>query len=219
MQDQPATSAQSSTTPPQDSYVDTYTPPQASGAPTPDTVAPAQESTESVSAAAPTSATPAPSTSDAQGDANRPTGSQNLEDQNIFFLLGVEDGSDEEKEAFLDELQQVIWEDFLDRDVELLLTEEEFQGLKQLMVQKDKSELQIQEDMVVYLEKLIPDLEEILLEKALELKEDMVKERLASMRELAAGKDEVLAKLSEAETLIRDNQWRSAAEVLNALPA
>lgn len=186
MQDQPANPT---------SYVDTYAPPAANGAPTVTTpvTPPTSHSTSAVS--------------------------QSLEDQNIFFLLGVDDGSDEEKEAFLDELQQVIWEDFLERDVELLVTEEELQGMKKIMAQKEKSELQLQEDMVVYLEKLIPDLEEILLEKALELKEDMVRERVSSMRELAAGKADVLVKLDQADTLIKDNQWRAAAEVLNGLPA
>lgn len=189
MQDQPATS-----------YVDTYSPP-----------AGAAPATPASSAATPATAPAEPSKST--------TVSQSLEDQNIFFLLGVEDGSDEEKEAFLDELQQVIWEDFLERDVELLITEEELQGMKKIMAQKEKSDLQLQEEIVVYLEKLIPDLEDILLEKALELKEDMVRERVSSMRELAAGKTEVLAKLDQAEAFIKDNQWRAAAEVLNGLPA
>jgi hypothetical protein len=175
------------------SYIDTYAPPAASGG-------------------APTSPTPASS-------APVMPVSQSLEDQNIFHLLGVQDGSNEEKEAFLDELQQVIWEDFLENDVELLLTEEEVEGLRKIRATTGKSELELQEDIVVYLEKLIPDLEEILLEKALELKEDMVKERIAGMREFFANQPDQLRKLDEAETLIADDQWRSAAELLNSAQA
>lgn len=145
--------------------------------------------------------------------------SQSLEDQNIFFLLGVDDGTDEEKESFLDELQQVIWEDFLESDVQLLITDEENQGLQAIQAKTELSEEDKQEEMVVYLEKLIPDLEEIMLEKALELKEDMVKERLAGMREYYADRLAELAKLDEAENLVRDDQWKDAATILNSLPA
>jgi hypothetical protein len=143
--------------------------------------------------------------------------SQTLEDQNIFFLLGVSDGTDQEKEAFLDELQQVIWEDFLENDVELLVTEEEMTELKTIMAQKELNNLELQEKIIVYLEKLIPDLEEIMLEKALELKEDMVRERIAGMRTYHASNAEALTKLNQAETEMGNNQWRTAAELLNSL--
>lgn len=143
--------------------------------------------------------------------------SQALEDQNIFYLLGVTDGSDEDREAFLDELQEVIWEDFLEKDVELLVTEEELAEMKKIMSQKGLDATAMQEKVIEYLEKLIPDLEEIMLEKALELKEDMVRERIAGLRQYFTGKTEQLDKLAEAERLIHENQWRSAAEVLNGL--
>jgi hypothetical protein len=142
--------------------------------------------------------------------------SQTLEDQNIFTLLGV-DGSNEEKEAFLDELQQVIWEDFLDRDVELLITDEEMVGLKAIL---DKKELKVedqQEEVLVYLDKLVPDLEAIMLEKALELKEDMVRERVAGMKEFYAGNQESLDKLNKAEAMMNDGQWKDAADLLNSI--
>lgn len=99
-----------------------------------------------------------------------PDSSESLEEQNIFELLGVADGSDEEKEEFLDELQQVIWEDFLENDVELLVTLEEKKQVDAILAKTDSNDLEKQEELVVYLEKLIPDLEEIMLEKALELK-------------------------------------------------
>jgi hypothetical protein len=152
---------------------------------------------------------------------NQPTNanSQTLEDQNIFFLLGVDDGTDEEKESFLDELQQVIWEDFLENDVQLLITAEENQGLKQIQSKTGLSEEDKQEEMVVYLEKLIPDLEEIMLEKAMELKEDMIKERLAGMREYYTDQPLELKQLDEADNLIKVNRWRDAAAILNSLKA
>lgn len=143
--------------------------------------------------------------------------SQALEDQNIFQLLGVTDGTEEERESFLDELQQVIWEDFLENDVELLVTEEEMVELKKLMANKTTSTADQQEQILAFLDKLIPDLEEIMLEKALELKADMMRERFSGMRDYYASKSDVLQKIDQAEALINDNQWRSAAELLNSI--
>lgn len=145
--------------------------------------------------------------------------SQTLEDQNIFFLLGVMNASDAEKEAFLDELQQVIWEDFLENDVQLLLTDDEAAELKRLTAGKPSTDLEQQEAVVNYLEKLIPDLEEIMLEKALELKGDMVKERLAGMKEYFASQPEKLQSLNRAEPLLANDQWHDLAELLNTLSA
>ena len=45
--------------------------------------------------------------------------------QNIFDLLGVTDGTEAQRNEFLDELQQAIWEDFLENDLELLVTDNE----------------------------------------------------------------------------------------------
>lgn len=200
------------------SYVDDYQPPAAvpnsSPVPAPAPVNPMPMTP--ISSMMPTAAPISPAMSDQAGTNSI---SQTLEDQNIFFLLGVDDGSDEEKESFLDELQQVIWEDFLENDVQLLITEEENQGLKQIQAKTDFSEEDKQEEMVVYLEKLIPDLEEIMLEKALELKEDMVRERIAGMRDYYADKPAELQKLDQAEALLKDDKWRDAAAALNSLKA
>src|SRR5260221_10105725 len=114
----------------QNSYVDDYMPPAPQGD------APAQSQ--------PAAAQPQP-----------PSQSQSLEDQNIFHLLGVQDATDEEKEKFLDELQQVIWEDFLENDVELLLTEEELTDFKKISDNKELGEEDRQNKMIEFLEKLI----------------------------------------------------------------
>lgn len=158
---------------------------------------------------------PAPTLNDAPAADTMRSVSQTLEDQNIFFLLGVTDGTDDEREAFLDELQQVIWEDFVENDVELLITSDEMIEFKKIMEKGDTPE--VQEEMIVYLEKLIPDLEEIMLEKALELKEDMVRERIAGMKTYFQDKPESLQKVEQAEQLINQDQWRAAAEQLNGL--
>lgn len=182
------------------SYVDSYNPPVMA-------TAAATNLSASAPMPAPVSASPSPSANPV---------SQALEDQNVFFLLGVSDLADAEKELFLDELQQVIWEDFLEQDVDLLITEEEMVDLKKIMA-NGKTGVEQQEEIITFLEKLVPDLEEIMLEKALELKGDMVKERIRQLREEMVGKTDQLESIARAEELIADDQWREAAEVLNSL--
>ncbi|MEN8253514.1 MAG: hypothetical protein ABFQ62_04020 [Patescibacteria group bacterium] len=142
---------------------------------------------------------------------------QSLEDQNIFSMLGVVDGTEEERESFLDELQEVIWEDFLEKDLELLITKEEMEGFRKIQADAGKKENELQEKIVTYLEKLIPDLEEIMLEKALELKEDMFRERISDMKDFYKNKTDVLKSISRAEELMSQDKWREAADTLNAI--
>ncbi len=156
----------------------------------------------------------APSTSDSSSVSGS---SESLEDQNIFVLLGVTDGSDQEKESFLDELQQVIWEDFLENDVKVLLTTEEHAELQKLIDASYPSELGKQEAIIEYLEKLVPDLEEIMLEKALELKADLFRERITGLRDYYSSDTNKLGKLDEASNLVQQDKWFSAASVINTL--
>ncbi len=143
--------------------------------------------------------------------------SEELEDQNIFTMLGVTDGTPEQRETFLDELQQVIWEDFLEYDVKLLITRDEQLELDKLLGGENKNSMEDQEKIVIFLEKLIPDLEEIMLEKALELKEEMMRERITGMLEFFKDKPEAITGIKNAETLINVGKWHSAATLLNSI--
>jgi len=143
--------------------------------------------------------------------------SEELADQNIFELLGVTDGSDAERESFLDELQQVIWEDFIENDVALLLTSNEMAELKAMLDNSSQPEAQKQEATVNFLEKLIPGLEDIMLDKALELKEEMFRERVVGVKDFYKGQADKLAKIAESEKLVAEGKWRSGANLLNQL--
>lgn len=143
------------------------------------------------------------------------TDSEELKAQNIFEMLGLEKISDEEKNQFLDDLESMIWDDFVAHDLELLLTSEEYAGAREILGKQNQNETQQKEDLIAYLEKLIPDLDEVLYDKALELKSEMMGERLAKMKENADAV--VLAKIKEAESLISQNRWKSAVSLLNQL--
>lgn len=198
-------------------YVDAYTPPvSTSNAPATTWSTPAATPAENGSA--PIAATQSPSQpAPVSGGLESSSQSETLEDQNIFFLLGVRDGTDQQKEAFLDELQQVIWEDFLEFDVKLLITSDEMTQLQELLNSQTDKDLEKQEKIVIFLEKLIPDLEDIMLEKALELKEEMVRERASGLRQYYAEKPEKLQRLGEAEQLMDAGKWYSAAHLMNSL--
>jgi hypothetical protein len=142
---------------------------------------------------------------------------QSLESQNIFDLLGAADGEESEKEAFLDELQQVVWEDFIQTDVQTLLTEAEYAEFSQIVNQQDTPNEEKQEKAIKYLENLLPDLEEILLNKALQLKQDLVWERVAGMKEYFAGQDQQLQAVVQAEALFKQGRWDDGAQLLNTL--
>lgn len=143
--------------------------------------------------------------------------SQKLADQNIFYLLGISQTPDADKEKFLDELQKVIWEDFLAKDLELLITEEEMAEFKKISAKTFSSEDERQSAMIEYLEKLIPDLEKIMLDKALELKGDMFKERLKEFELAYASEPVKLARIKQAQVLVGEDDWRGAAQILNSV--
>lgn len=141
--------------------------------------------------------------------------SEDLKSQNIFDMLGLMNISDDEKNQFLDELESMIWDDFVVHDLELLLTSEEYAQARQILDDQIKQDEEKKEALIVYLEKLIPDLDEVLYEKALELKSEMMGERLNKLKENA---DEAsLVKIKEAENAISQNHWKSAVSLLNQL--
>ena len=78
---------------------------------------------------------------------------------------------------------------------------------------------EIQDALVAYLETLIPDLEDIMLEKALDLKSDLFVERINGLREYYANDATVLEKINKSEKLMSEEKWFSSAEVLNQFDA
>lgn len=146
-----------------------------------------------------------------------PEPGESIDEQNIFELLGVKSASDSEKETFLDELQQALWEDFLDKDMPLLVTEKELAEIRTLQNDESLSEDKKQNALIEKIEKLVPDIEDIMLEKALELKEDMVWERVKGMKEHFAGNPDALSTITQAETHLKASRWKAGTDLLNGL--
>jgi|GEM_PF-3242077 len=154
---------------------------------------------------------------DSNGQISTTKDSEALADQNIFFLLGAERSSPQEQEEFLNELQATIWEDFVQNDMGLLLTSQEKEKADEISNNSSLTELQKQEQLLDYLDTLIPDLEAIMLEKALELKQDLVKERVESLKEASVENPVKHSQVQEVESLLSQGRWRSAGTLLNQI--
>lgn len=146
-----------------------------------------------------------------------PPSSEALIDQDVFVLLGVEDGADEQKQEFLDELVQVVWDDFVEEEAPELLKEADRHKLQELYTGSKTKELSNQGVTVDFLNARIPDLDRHIVALAAELKRSLMEERVAGMRELYKADPKALATIAQAETLIMQDKWRSAAMLLNGL--
>lgn len=144
---------------------------------------------------------------------------QSLENQSIFTLLGTQNTlSDDEKEAFLNKLQLILWNDFLENDVSSLITSEEYKILTTILKKDEVNASETQEEAVIFLENRIPDLEDILLEKALELKEKMIVERVSLLKEKYINEDKRRFRaLITVENLFSKEQWKTGADILEAI--
>ncbi len=142
--------------------------------------------------------------------------SQSLQSQNVFDLLGVTSGTNEQKDNFLDEIQQAIWDDFVQYDLELLISKQDMVKANEIMKQPITHD-QKQIKLVEFLEKIIPDLEEILLRKALKTKRNLVIERVVSLQKLYASDKAAMDKLEEAKVCIEENRWTDCKNILNSL--
>jgi hypothetical protein len=143
--------------------------------------------------------------------------SETLVDQNIFYLLGVDEGTSQEKEDFMVELQETVWNDFVKTDLALLITSEEKIRADEILSAEGTAELEKQEQLLEYLDSLIPDLEEIMVEKAMKLKQNLVKERIENMRKALANDQEKISQLDEATQLFSQGRWYSGAVLLNKI--
>ncbi|MBT4124647.1 MAG: hypothetical protein HN981_01900 [Candidatus Pacebacteria bacterium] len=148
---------------------------------------------------------------------SRKESGESIEEQNIFELLGVNDASDKEKEEFLDELQQALWEDFLDKDVSLLVTDSEAGEITKIRQDSSLLKNDQQNALIQKIEQFIPDIEEIMLEKALELKEDMVWERVNGVREHLKKNNQSDEQLNKAAAHLKDGRWKTGTQLLNQL--
>ncbi len=145
------------------------------------------------------------------------TDEEALENQNIFTMLDIKDQDETEREKFLEELENLIWDNFIEVELPLLLNSEEKNQADQILADTSKTEDERKEALLVYLEKFIPNLDEVMYKKALTLKKEMFEERLAKMRRQADEEHNLnlMADLDQIQELIKAGRYKTAVELLN----
>lgn len=142
---------------------------------------------------------------------------EDLESQNIFAMLGLDHLEQSEKEAFLDDLEKLIWDNFVEVELAQLLNIEEKAQAEQILADSTKSDDERKEALLLYLEKFIPNLEEIMYKKALLLKKEMFEERIRKSRQQASEENNLslMADLDQIQELIKAERYKTAIALLN----
>ena len=144
--------------------------------------------------------------------------SEKLQKMSIFEMLGVE-GTEEEKEAFLSEVQDVIWQDVVENDLAPLLSEAEMDEVDTMLNNEGASEDTKRDYLFDLILKKVPNAEEVLLERTMQLKSDLLHERFHGMQQFFANNPEAMQKLEVAHGHIDADEHEQAVALLNELAA
>ena len=142
---------------------------------------------------------------------------QAIENQNIFDMLGMRSLQIDEQSDYLEQLQKTIWDDFLENDVELLLTGEETEEMIEMISRNDVDDDRKQCMILEYLMDIIPDLDEIMVEKASQLKKDLAIERIISLEKLFSDDEEKQKVLRQARAAKDEERWLDLTDLLNSV--
>lgn len=91
----------------------------------------------------------------------------------IFDLLNMPDLEEETKNRFLEKMQKILLNDFFTNDVKELITEEEASNLE-----KNLDNGMSAEDLMIYLNERIPNIEEIMYKKSINFKQTFVQQNV-----------------------------------------
>ena len=161
--------------------------------------------------------TPKPTAEPSAEPTPEPVNEEDLEKQNIFAMLGLKNLEEPEKEAFLADLEQLIWDNFVEVELPLLLNSEQKAQADQILADQSKTENERREALLAYVEPFIPNLDEVMYKKALSLKKEMFEERVKKMRDQATEENNLslMADLDQIQELIAAGRYKTATELLN----
>ena len=145
-----------------------------------------------------------------------PTAQQTLQRMDIFDILGAQ-GTNEEKEAFLEELQDVIWQEVFEKHVSEKLTDDDVKAVEGIIADEAMEDDAKRVKLFEMLRDKVPDLDSILLDRTVQLKADMLQQRLEGMKEFYASNADATGKLSQAEQMWGAEQYQEMVDLLNTL--
>lgn len=144
--------------------------------------------------------------------------SQSIQSMSIFDMLGVE-GTEEEKEAFLTQVQDVIWQDVVETDLAPLLSDAELDEVEAFLENEATTDDAKRDYLFGLIIDKVPDAESVLLTRTMQLKSDLLTERLEGMKEFFVNNAAAQSKLSQAEQLLTQHKHDEAVAILNELSA
>ncbi len=144
-----------------------------------------------------------------------PQTAQQLAITDIFSLLGIEGTTDEDREAFLNQLQDAIWEEVVEDELLETMTDEEVDSIEQTIVNEEITADEKRNTLFGMLSSKVPNLEEKLAETTNRLKYELLGERVDGLREFYAENAEQLGVLDQAEQLIETGKVAEAISLLN----
>lgn len=141
---------------------------------------------------------------------------QTLDQIDVFTLLGMT-GSEEEKAEFLAQMQQTVWTQVVEEEILPTLTQAQITEVENIMAD-DSVELEESKGKVfAYLLKTTPDLPELLKEKILEFKGEILVSRIEGLRERYQGNPSELQRLDSIEQMLEEGNVHPALQALATL--
>ena len=144
-----------------------------------------------------------------------PQAAQQLAALDIFTLLGIENASDEDREAFLTQLQDAIWEEVVEDELLEQLTDEEVDSIEQTVTSETMSAEDKRNTLFSMLSDKVPNLEQRLAESTNRLKFDLLGERVDGLREYYKTNEAQLGVLDQVEQLVEAGNVNEAVSLLN----
>jgi len=144
-----------------------------------------------------------------------PPAAQQLATMDIFSLLGIENASDEEREMFLNQLQDASWEEVVEDELLAELTEEEVNSIEQTVNDENMSADDKRNALFSMLSDKVPNLEERLADSTNQLKFDLLGERVDGLREYYKDKPDQLSVLDQVEQMVESGNVTEAVNMLN----
>jgi hypothetical protein len=141
---------------------------------------------------------------------------ETLDQIDVFTLLGMS-GSDEEKAAYLAQMQQSVWNTAIEEGILPMLTQAQLAEVEDMMAD-ESVDIEVSRGLVFeFLLKINPDLPELIKEKILEFKGEILVSRIEGLRERYQGNPSELQRLDSIELMLEEGNVQPAIQALAAL--
>jgi len=142
-----------------------------------------------------------------------------FEQLDIFTVLGVAQ-DDPDREAFLQQMEEAIWEEIVENELADKLSDTELGQIESILDAKDVSQDGKRDQLFGMVVGRIPNFEKIVREYTMAAKRDLLSERLEGTKEFYTTTQPNADKLSQVERagqLFEAGEFSACAQALNAI--